>query len=77
MARGRRLYHRNFFKEIPSILKKFWLLYLICLLGIAGIVVMTMDFIPKGYRILSFVDIFPLGLVLGSHFLLPLVLNRK
>jgi hypothetical protein len=40
-------------------------------------VVMTMDFIPKGYRILSFTDMFPLGLVLGSHLLLPLVLNRK
>jgi hypothetical protein len=62
---------------VSTHLSMVWLLYLLCLLGIAGMVVMTMDFIPKGYRILSFTDMFPLGLVLGSHLLLPLVLNRK
>jgi hypothetical protein len=67
----------NFFKELPQILKKFWLLYIICIILIAGTIVMSLDFIPKGYRILSFIDIFPLALLIGSHLLLPMVLNRE
>jgi hypothetical protein len=39
-------------------------------------IVMSLDFIPKGYRILSFIDIIPMAIMIGSHFLLPVVLNR-
>jgi bacteriorhodopsin len=61
----------NFFKELPQILKKFWLLYIICIILIAGTIVMSLD------RNSSFLDIFPLALLIGSHLLLPMVLNRE
>jgi hypothetical protein len=69
-------YCSNFFKELPQILKKFWFLYVLCILLMAGMIVMSLDFIPKGYRILSFIDIIPMAIMIGSHFLLPVVLNR-
>jgi hypothetical protein len=70
------LHCSNFFKELPQTLKNFWLLYVLCILLLAGMIVMSLDFIPKGYRILSFIDIVPLAITVGSHLLLPMVLNR-
>ncbi len=44
---------------------------------IAGIAIMMTNVVPVGYQIKAYTAILPLGMVMGSHILLPMVLNRK
>ncbi len=67
----------NFFKEVPAILKRFWLMLLASSTVIAGVAIMMTNVVPVGYQIKAFNAILPLGVVMSSHILLPMVLNRK
>ncbi|KAI9753366.1 MAG: hypothetical protein M4579_005191 [Chaenotheca gracillima] len=48
--------------------------FVFCLFGVA-IMVVAAHFVPPLWRINDFVAVFPLSVVVGSHFLLPVVLN--
>lgn len=66
----------NFFIEVPRVLKRFKFSFAISMLGIAAMVVLSLaPFVPVGWRIIDFVALFPMGIVWGSHLLLPVVLN--
>jgi hypothetical protein len=66
----------NFFIEVPRVLKRFKYSFAISLLGIVGTIILALGtFVPVGWRVVDFVAIFPMGMVWGSHLLLPIVLN--
>ncbi|OCH85861.1 hypothetical protein OBBRIDRAFT_739082 [Obba rivulosa] len=67
----------NFWKEVPKILKRFWIAFVICLALCITIAIMTTDLIPVGWQIggWDWAAIFPLAIVAGSHILFPIVLN--
>jgi hypothetical protein len=67
----------NFFKEVPAIIKRVWLMLITCTCVIAAMAIMATSLVPAGYRITSFNAIVPLGLTVGSHILMPIVLNRE
>jgi hypothetical protein len=67
----------NFFLEVPKILKTFKYTYMMCLAGIAAIVVMAVGPLPWSYNIDTFVAIFPLSVMCVSHLLLPVALNPE
>lgn len=41
----------NFFIEVPRILKRFWLAFLVSFAAFAAIVVLSLDIVPAGWRI--------------------------
>jgi hypothetical protein len=56
----------NFFIEVPRVLKRFKYSFAISLLGIVGTIILALGtFVPVGW----------MGMVWGSHLLLPIVLN--
>jgi len=67
----------TFWIEVPRILKRFWLSFVIC--GLAGgmMVVFTTDLVAWDWQIpgWNWALNIPLSLVVGCHFLLPIVLN--
>ncbi|RVX68842.1 hypothetical protein B0A52_07497 [Exophiala mesophila] len=70
----------SFFREVPIILKRFKFTFGYCIIMITTMIVMAGvgplgQLVPHDYRITTFTAIFPLGIVVGFHFLLPLVLN--
>jgi len=70
----------SFFREVPNILKKFKFTFLCCLVMIAGMIALAGvgplgHQVPPNWLITSFPAIFPLAILVGFHFLLPLVLN--
>jgi hypothetical protein len=70
----------SFFREIPTILKKFKFTFIYCIVMIIGMIVMSGagpvgHLIPYDWRITTFTAIFPLAILVSFHFLLPLVLN--
>ncbi|KAK4938003.1 hypothetical protein LTR10_021492 [Elasticomyces elasticus] len=70
----------SFFREVPTILKKFKFTFCFCIVMIAGMIVMSGvgpvgQMVPYDWRITDFIAIFPLAMLCASHFLLPLVLN--
>jgi hypothetical protein len=67
----------NFFKEVPAIFKRFWPMLVVCFSVIGVTVVMTTKIIPVGYQIRAFNAIVPLAVIMGSHILLPVALNRE
>jgi hypothetical protein len=67
----------NFFKEVPAIIKRMWLMLITCTCVIAAIAVMATSLVPVGYRITAFNAIWPLAMTVGSHVLMPIVLNRE
>ena len=68
----------NFFQEAPQVMKKFKWSFL---LSIGGIVMMILlgtgmnGLVPHDYRIRSLVAVLPMSTLLGSHLLLPIVMN--
>ncbi|KAF9813569.1 hypothetical protein IEO21_05501 [Rhodonia placenta] len=67
----------NFWLEVPKILKRFWLALVLCILACILMIVMTLNFVPEGWRIYNYdwAVIFPLAITAGSHILYPIVLN--
>ncbi|KAJ7705304.1 glycosyl transferase family group 2-domain-containing protein [Mycena rosella] len=67
----------NFFKEIPKILKRFWVPLLISICIIAGMIVCSTTIVPLQWRVggSSWGVIFPLSVVTACHILFPIVLN--
>lgn len=70
----------SFFREVPIILRKFKFTFCYCIVMITTMIVMAGvgplgQLVPHDYRITTFTAIFPLAMVVGFHFLLPLVLN--
>jgi hypothetical protein len=70
----------SFFREVPVILKKFKFTFMFCIVMIAGMIAMAGvgplgQLIPHDWRITTFTAIYPLAVIVGFHFLLPLVLN--
>lgn len=60
--------------EVLRIFKKFKGTFLICLLSIAGMVYLAV-FAPYNWHIRHFVSIFPLGMLVVCHLLMPLTLS--
>ncbi|TFK51375.1 hypothetical protein OE88DRAFT_1629543 [Heliocybe sulcata] len=67
----------NFFIEVPRILRRFWLAFVISILAIAMMVILATPAVPDGWQITGegWAVIFPLAIVSGSHILYPIVLN--
>ncbi|KAH9946763.1 glycosyl transferase family group 2-domain-containing protein [Amylocystis lapponica] len=67
----------NFWLEVPKILKRFWLAFVISFALVAAMIILTTDIVPSGWQIESWdwAVIFPLATVVGSHILFPIVLN--
>ncbi|KAG2336626.1 hypothetical protein BDR05DRAFT_896462 [Suillus weaverae] len=67
----------NFFKEVPKICKRFWFPLLICILLIAGIVIVSTPLVPYQWQVTgnAWAVIFPLSVVCACHILFPIVLN--
>lgn len=63
----------NFFKEIPKILKRFWLSFTISFIIVAGMIVVSTPLVPLAWRIdgSSWAVIFPLAVAVGCHILFP------
>ena len=70
----------SFFKEIPTIMKKFKYTFIFCILATLIMVALSGvgplgDLIPYDWQIQRFTAIFPLALLVAFHFCMPLVLN--
>ncbi|OBZ73353.1 hypothetical protein A0H81_07233 [Grifola frondosa] len=67
----------NFWIEVPKILKRFWIVLVICLALSAAMIILTTNVIPVGWQIKGWdwAVIMPLAIVAGSHILYPIVLN--
>ena len=66
----------NFFLEIPKVLKKFKFSLLWAIACMVGMIILAQgNFIPHTWNITQFIAIFPMAMVAGCHFLLPIALN--
>ncbi|EIW55944.1 uncharacterized protein TRAVEDRAFT_171869 [Trametes versicolor FP-101664 SS1] len=67
----------NFFKEVPKIFKRFWFMWLVSWIVVAGMVILSTSLVPFEWRIdgSAWAVIFPLAVVVGCHILFPIVLN--
>ena len=63
----------NFWKEVPRILKRFWLTLVFGIMVAAAMVILSTDLIPLGWRIpgWDWAVIVPLALTIGCHVLWP------
>jgi hypothetical protein len=64
----------TFFEEIPRVVKRFKWTFGFCFC-LAALMVLMATVVPWMWRIDIFIAIFPLSIVVGSHFMLPIVLN--
>lgn len=67
----------NFFIEVPRIWKRYRHIILLGFLTIAGMIILSLDFVPTAWRIpgSSWAVILPLSIVVVGHMLFPVVLN--
>ncbi|KAI0808303.1 glycosyl transferase family group 2-domain-containing protein [Fomes fomentarius] len=67
----------NFWLEVPKILKRFWIAFVISLAFCAIMVILTTEAVPIGWRIFGWdwAVIVPLALFAGCHIAYPIVLN--
>lgn len=65
----------NFFIEVPKVMKKFKWSILYAVTCIAAMAILSSDLVPWNWQIKSFVAIWPLGIMAGSHLLMPIALN--
>ncbi|KAF2873256.1 glycosyl transferase family group 2-domain-containing protein [Massariosphaeria phaeospora] len=66
----------NFFIEVPKVLRRFRFSFAFAGLGVVGMCVMAREgVVPVTWEIRDFVAVVPLAAVVGSHALLPIVLN--
>lgn len=64
----------NFFKEVPKIFKTFKYMYILILIIIGGMIYLGC-FAPRGWEIKGVTAIVPLAVTIGSHALMPFLLN--
>ncbi|KAH7033405.1 glycosyl transferase family group 2-domain-containing protein [Microdochium trichocladiopsis] len=64
----------NFFKEVPKIFSTFKWMYVACV-PIIGAMIYLGCFAPYGYEINTLAAVLPLALAIGSHMLMPFLLN--
>jgi len=64
----------SFFEEIPRVMKRFKWTFVFCF-GLGSMMMAMATIVPPLWRIEYMTAIVPLGLVLISHFMLPIVLN--
>jgi len=64
----------TFFEELPLVVKRFKFTFAFCIIMTAAMVVLGVA-VPEEWRIVEFTAIWPTVTVVGSHFLLPIVLN--
>ncbi|KAF7327342.1 hypothetical protein MKEN_00311800 [Mycena kentingensis (nom. inval.)] len=74
---GKEVERSSFWVEVPRIWKNFKLTFTICFSVIVMMIVFTTDAVPYEWQIsgTNYALIIPLSLVVGSHILLPIVLN--
>ncbi|KAF8551621.1 hypothetical protein OG21DRAFT_1417653 [Imleria badia] len=67
----------NFFKEVPKILKRFWFPFLVCIVLIAGMIIVSTPLVPYQWQLTGngWAVILPLAIVCTCHLLFPIVLN--
>ncbi|KAL4247672.1 Glycosyl transferase family group 2-domain-containing protein [Abortiporus biennis] len=67
----------NFWLEVPKILKRFWMTLAFCLLVSVGMIILSTEIVPTGWRIPGgdWAVIVPIALTMGCHVLWPIVLN--
>ncbi|PBK87934.1 hypothetical protein ARMGADRAFT_1034243 [Armillaria gallica] len=72
-ATAKEVERSNFFLEVPKIWKRYWPVILLSLIGIGAMIVLSLSFIPEGWRIpgTSWAVIFPLAIVISGHLLFP------
>ncbi|KAG2059448.1 hypothetical protein BDR06DRAFT_1003558 [Suillus hirtellus] len=63
----------NFFKEVPKIFRRFWFPLLVCILLIAGVVIVSTPLVPYQWQLTAnaWAVIFPLTVVCACHILFP------
>lgn len=70
----------SFFKEIPTIIKKFKFTFIFCITSTTAMLILSGlgpvgRLVPYHWQITGFTAIFPLAILVAFHFLMPLVLN--
>jgi len=70
----------SFFKEIPTILKKFKFTFAFCIIATAGMIILAGvgpvgQLVPYDWQITGFTAIFPMAVLVAFHFIMPLALN--
>ncbi|TFY75645.1 hypothetical protein EWM64_g8367 [Hericium alpestre] len=67
----------NFFVEVPRILKRFWISFVICFAVFITIAILASSAVPVTWQIpgWDWAVIFPIAISAGSHILFPIVLN--
>ncbi|KAI6710854.1 hypothetical protein JHW43_006585 [Diplocarpon mali] len=66
----------TFFEELPRLGRRFKWTFAFCFTSTVVMIVLAVaDFIPYYWRIKSFIAIYPLAIVVASHFALPIALN--
>ncbi|KAL6303531.1 glycosyl transferase family group 2-domain-containing protein [Sparassis latifolia] len=67
----------NFWKEVPKILKRFWLAFVLSIVMCVGMIILTTPVIPVGWQVSSidWAVILPMAINAGCHILFPIVLN--
>jgi hypothetical protein len=51
----------NFFVEVPRILRRFWLAFLLCFVAIAALIILSTSLVPRDFQIYSWAVILPLA----------------
>ena len=64
----------SFFEEIPRVFNRFRWMFLWCFIS-AGVMLAMRFFVPEAWRINDFSTFWPYGVVVVSHFLVPIGLN--
>ncbi|EJF59433.1 hypothetical protein DICSQDRAFT_181943 [Dichomitus squalens LYAD-421 SS1] len=67
----------NFWQEVPKILKRFWIAFVISFACCGAMVILTTDAVPIGWRIFGWdwAVILPLAIFAGCHIAYPIILN--
>lgn len=73
-ATAKEVENTTFFKEVPKVIKSFKWTFVLCIL-MAAFMIIAAYVLPAMWQIHLFIAIWPLAVVIASHFLLPIVLN--
>ena len=73
-ATAKEVENTTFFLEVPKLIRKFKFMFAYCILMVAAMIYLA-NFAPPFWRINEFIAVFPLGVVVFSHFMLPIALN--
>ncbi|KAI0028398.1 glycosyl transferase family group 2-domain-containing protein [Vararia minispora EC-137] len=67
----------NFFIEVPRILRRFWMSFLLSFTAFIAMAILATDLVPQGWRVSGdqWAVLIPITISAGSHILFPIVLN--